>query len=1053
MLGYIFELTSPDLEAKIFWDNIQWISALIWPLAFLAFALQYTGHQLSQLKRILGLLAGPMLIFWLLVFTDPLHGLIRPVAWLAPGEPFPALVYDFTLTVWLIALYGYGLFLSSLFILITRFIRPHRLYRAQVGVIILGAFIPAVGTGLTMLGLTLTFHRDITPFTFALSNLVIGWGLFRYGLFDLAPVARDRVIERMGDAVIVLDTQNRLVDLNPAAQALIGQTASPVIGQPAAQVLAQWPLLGEPYQDVVETQTEITLGEREGQRHFDLRIWPLRDFRGRLTGRLIVVRDITERVRVEEELRRHRERLEELVNERTADLTRANEQLKQVFEAETQRRREAEALKDIASALNSTLNLEEVLDHILSHVGRVVQHDMVNISLIESGMTHVVRAQGYDKHGSGERVLRSHHLVADTPTLHRMVETGQPLVISDTFAHPGWIVKDELWLRSYAGAPIRLEGEVIGFLNLDSDIPGFFTAAVAERLQVFADQAALAIKNARLYAETKQRAKHLAVLHELDQAITASLTADQVYRAFAQQTLRLLPYDFMSINLVEEDNLCLTYAAGEEPLAPVGSRIPLKALEISRWVIEQGQSFLSTDLVSEQRLAAYQPLITMGMRSAMVLPLRVKGQVIGIWFLSRRQVEGYGSDDLVIAQSVAEQLAIALENARLFEQVQRYAEELEQRVADRTRELSALYEVTAVASESFDLKTTLERSLERVQVAMRGQAGAIHLLDETREGLQLAVQQGQPLDLIAQIDSLPLGSHLASWVIEHEKPLIVPDRAADPRAVQESIPGLETYIGVPLRARGQALGVLSVVREKGQAQFNVEEVALLTSIADYVGVVVESARLRQQAEQTAVMEERARLARDLHDSVTQLLYSVNLFASVGQEAYRLGDLEQVNHCLAELGTTAQQALKEMRLLVYELRPPALEHDGLVKALQQRLEAVEGRAGVKTQLLADRMLELPGPVEEALYHIAQEALNNALKHAAATSVTVRLNREDHRLELEVADNGSGFDPQAVNGQGGLGLVSIRERVEKLGGVLTILSAPGAGTKVQVRVELV
>jgi signal transduction histidine kinase len=405
-----------------------------------------------------------------------------------------------------------------------------------------------------------------------------------------------------------------------------------------------------------------------------------------------------------------------------------------------------------------------------------------------------------------------------------------------------------------------------------------------------------------------------------------------------------------------------------------------------------------------------------------------------------------------IVREVADQLAIAIQQSHLRQQVEEYAEKLEQRVADRTRELTALYEVTAVASESLDLETTLERLLERVLVAMRGRVGAIHLLNEVDQTISLAVQQGLAADLITQLEVLPLNKGLQGWVIEHNQPLIVPDLASDPRAIQGPDINLQSYLGAPMRARGQVLGVLSVARTTGQAQFILEEIALLASIADQAGAVVESARLRQQAEQTAIMEERARLARDLHDSVTQLLYSINLFASAGREAYHLGDLDHVNNCLAELGQIAQQALKEMRLLVYELRPPALEHDGLVEALQQRLNAVEARAGVKTQLLADQIPELPGPIEAALYHMAQEALNNALKYARAASVTIQLSTEDHQVALEIADDGLGFDPAAVAGQGGLGLVSMRERAEKLGGDLTILSTPGKGTKIRVSLKL-
>jgi signal transduction histidine kinase len=282
--------------------------------------------------------------------------------------------------------------------------------------------------------------------------------------------------------------------------------------------------------------------------------------------------------------------------------------------------------------------------------------------------------------------------------------------------------------------------------------------------------------------------------------------------------------------------------------------------------------------------------------------------------------------------------------------------------------------------------------------------------------------------------------------------LIVVDVPSDPRLAHIPDLTIQAFISAPLRARGRVLGTLTVTREKEQPFFSREEIALLTSISDQVGVVVESAWLRQQAEQTAVMKERARLARDLHDSVTQLLYSVNLFAAVGREAYHQQNWSQVHDSLLELGEVAQQALKEMRLLVYQLRPPALEHEGLIGALQQRLDAVEGRAGVKAQLLADKMLYLPGPVEEALYHVTQEALNNALKHAGATSVSVQIQTYDHHLQLEISDDGVGFDPSVAVGKGGMGLVSMRERIDQLGGTLAIHSVSGEGTTVKVSLEI-
>ncbi len=152
-----------------------------------------------------------------------------------------------------------------------------------------------------------------------------------------------------------------------------------------------------------------------------------------------------------------------------------------------------------------------------------------------------------------------------------------------------------------------------------------------------------------------------------------------------------------------------------------------------------------------------------------------------------------------------------------------------------------------------------------------------------------------------------------------------------------------------------------------------------------------------------------------------------------------------------MGEITQQALKEMRLLVHELRPPALEREGLIGALRQRLGAVEERAGVQVHLLADPELELPSLVEKELYRVAQEALNNAIKHAAATVVIIRLDTLDGYVELEVVDNGRGFDPATLAGERGIGLSSMEERVKGLGGVLTIRSAPGEGTRVQASLD--
>jgi len=209
--------------------------------------------------------------------------------------------------------------------------------------------------------------------------------------------------------------------------------------------------------------------------------------------------------------------------------------------------------------------------------------------------------------------------------------------------------------------------------------------------------------------------------------------------------------------------------------------------------------------------------------------------------------------------------------------------------------------------------------------------------------------------------------------------------------------------------------------------------------------------LRKSEMEKAIATERNRLARELHDSVTQSLYSLTLFSEAARHLAEEQGLESIEKQINQIGVIGLQALKEMRLLVYELQPPELERDGLVRALRKRLDAVEGRAGIDARIEVEEFASLPGLVEQELFRIAQEALNNALKHAAAGSVVVHLRRENDRIDMIIVDDGVGFDPQSLSDSGGMGLKSIRERTERLGGVVDILTKPGDGTKIKVCIE--
>jgi signal transduction histidine kinase len=377
---------------------------------------------------------------------------------------------------------------------------------------------------------------------------------------------------------------------------------------------------------------------------------------------------------------------------------------------------------------------------------------------------------------------------------------------------------------------------------------------------------------------------------------------------------------------------------------------------------------------------------------------------------------------------------------------------LEQKVADRTKELAALNVVAAEVSQSLDLVEILNGALDQVLAVMKVERGQAFRLEEETGTLVLMAHRGWSPDLIAYSARLSLDESVVGQAVRRGEIVFaqvdeLPDGELKEIAQAE---GIWTLIATPLVAKGKTVGALALGRRSLRA-VTPEERSLLTAIGHQVGMAVENAHLYEQAQQLAVMKERGRLARDLHDSVTQALYGATLYSEAAARQLSSGDRDLAVAHLREIRSTTEEALREMRLLIFELRPPILSQEGLSSALQARLDAVEGRVGLETRFLGDGVGRLSPQVEEALYRIAQEALNNALKHAQARSITVKLGREGQRVSLEIADDGLGFDPAAVRECGGFGLRGMEERAARLGGTLTVQSRPGAGTTIKVEVS--
>jgi len=359
---------------------------------------------------------------------------------------------------------------------------------------------------------------------------------------------------------------------------------------------------------------------------------------------------------------------------------------------------------------------------------------------------------------------------------------------------------------------------------------------------------------------------------------------------------------------------------------------------------------------------------------------------------------------------------------------------MEQRVRERTGELQTLLDVTSAAITSLDLDEMLQATLDRLVALVQASRAGVMLLDS--ESGKVEPRMLRPPQHISPEDLAQIVAACRA-VLDSGQPLyIAPDAE---RGFTE--PGAL----LPLRVRGQGVGVLTIIGAPGKV-FSEQQQALFESIADQLGMAVEHARLYEQAEQAAAAAERSRLARDLHDAVSQTLFSASLIAEVLPRLWEKNPAEGRRR-LEELRELTRGALAEMRALLLELRPLALTEFSLEELLHQLAEATIGRSRLAVNLSVAGERPLPPDVQVAFYRIAQEALHNVGKHAGASQVTLRLDFQPDTVSLTMVDDGRGFDVQDTPPDS-FGLSIMRERAAKIGADFHIESEIGKGTQVSV-----
>ncbi len=983
-LVYALRLVSADLPTKLFWAKARYLGIVAVPMSWLIFVLQYTGRERWLTPRNIAILALEPLIILLLVWTNDWHHLYWSSVGLETSGSLSLWSATYGTAVrWIHTVYTYGVLLLGGFLLVRTLLRSTHPYREQVCVLLIGALVPLAANVLSVYRL-IPSPLDLTPFAFTVTGLTMAWGILRFRLFDVVPVARNAIIDSMSDGVLVLDAQHHVVDVNPAAENIVGRPSAETLGRPIAEVVADIPGLSEYFHAPTETQAEISLGRGKTRRNYDLRISPLRWRRGRPIGHLVILYDVTERKQAEANMAAQKRLFESLVAMARAVAKQPS------LEATLQNALNMSAT--LTGAENGSIFLldgREVVTHsVLARDGAtpVEQRDIVN-SVMEQGLAGwVVR--------------------------HR-----QPALVRDTRRNDRWLELPDLpyTVRSAMAVPVVSGSAVLGVLTLMHSKPNHFNTEHAYLIQSASDQIMLALRNAQMYDGQRRLANRQTTLYEALRTVGEHLDPETIAQTAVEAVARLTDWPAVSLLLPDEagTHLIVQAVAGELAVTQ-GER-----LSIERGV--SGRAFRTKETQHVPDVSADPDCVGAhpAHRSEAAVPLRRGERLLGVLEIASDLPIAFAEDDILLAKSLAEAIALALDNARLYAETRQYAD--------------------AIAKERSRLQALIESS--RDGIALIGMDEQLLVINAP--ALTLLQLGGRPEDWINQ----PIQDALS--VLERHAPHAKRSLLNEMRRIQigDESSGEGEFDIPPRKIHWLNLSVMTDESPLGR-------LLVLHDVTDER--LLE--RMRDDLVHTMVHDLRNPLTA-ISGAMSLLDKHVSELLEVGQQ--RLWNIAQINTgILLEL----VNAILDISRLESQQMP--LEHtlislSNLVTDVLDSQMLLAANKGLYIE--SDVPLTLPpawvdaGLIERVLHNL----IGNAIKftpEGGTVRVTARADPSDQsRIIASVSDTGSGIPPDIQDrlfqkfvtghqeGRGsGLGLAFCRMVVEAHGEHIWVESTSASGT---------
>ncbi|HEX2947787.1 MAG TPA: GAF domain-containing sensor histidine kinase [Clostridia bacterium] len=720
-------------------------------------------------------------------------------------------------------------------------------------------------------------------------------------------------------------------------------------------------------------------------------------------------------------------------------------------------------LLDVSNLVSSTMELKPLLEAILDKLRTIIEYKNAKIFITDGGRVSVIAHRSAVPKGMEDKF--------PLPFGSWLAVERMPLVIDDLLSDDEFAVRfrndmgafmDTVYkgVRCWMSLPMIYKDKVIGIMTLDHGEPGYYRTYHTELGKAFANQAAIEYENAKLFNETAKRADETKTLLSIQQAITSRLELGSVLRLIAGEARRLTNSNSTAVYLVDEnaEELELAVLSGVSHNALSGMRIPVRGSPAGEsLLLHESMIFDRERLVNtpEQKLAEITE-----MQTCLYVPLFAGSRPVGVIAAFSRVDGEFNSEDERIFSMFAPSAVIGIENARLYQEERRELQENEQ----RRHVAEGLREILRALNSNQPLDDILEFIVKEAARLLHTDSAALFRLTEDKSTLALEASCGLPHYAKNEIRVNSDDGILGKSFIERRP--VVKNDLDEIDSLYKANPIQNTHLewlhgncsgimAVPLICKDEVYGGIALYFKKDEKQpcrsITKEEIGLAMTFADQAALAIDNTRLRKQAEDMAVAAERNRLARDLHDAVTQTLFSSSLIAEVLPKIWERSREDGIKR-LDELRQLTRGALAEMRTLLFELRPATLVEAPLGDLLKQLSEAVTGRARIPVSLDVKGSAKLPPEVKIVFYRITQEALNNIAKHSGASRADIGLKtNEDEQLgiitaNLRIADDGKGFDPGSVTSEH-FGIGIMKERAESAGAKLNVKSEPGSGTVIE------